>query len=58
MSMLETFVSLKKVHGKLTHYKRDEEAEWTPWKHEFGYPKEFSTLKFADETEWKKPCAT
>lgn len=56
MITIDEFVLFKHQHGKLTHYTRDIEAEWTEWKHEYGYPKEHHQLKFADGTIWPLPA--
>lgn len=49
---IDTFVSLKKKHGPLVAFIRDEGGDWTEWKREFGYPKEFSALRFKDGEVW------
>lgn len=49
---LDEFIKLRRIHGKLTHFTKEEGDMWYEWRHEFGMPATFHALRFKDNREW------
>ncbi len=49
---IDIFIQLKKANGSLVAFNLCEDGPFQEWKHEFGYPERFHSLKFANGIEW------